>query len=108
MNELKKPHETDIERMMREEFERRKISFIQFYPHRLGFVMDFAVPDKQICIECDGEKWHRNKKRDNFRDYMLKRSGWKTIRLKESEIKNNAYLCGEKIQNCLLKASVYL
>lgn len=91
------PHETDIERMVRIELERRKIPFIQFYPHRLGFVMDFAIPDKRICIECDGKNWHKNKKRDNFRDYMLKRSGWRTIRLKESNIKNNIMMCINKI-----------
>lgn len=106
MNESKKPLETDIERMVRIELERRKIPFIQFYPHRLGFEMDFAIIDKKIDIECDGEIWHKNKKRDNFRDYMLKRSGWKTIRLKESEIKNNVYLCGETIQKCLFKDSI--
>lgn len=105
MNESKIPLETDIERIVRIELELRKIPFIQFYPHRLGFVMDFAIPDKQICIECDGEIWH-NKKRDNFRDYMLKRSGWRTIRLKELEIRNNVYLCGETIQKCLFKASI--
>lgn len=97
MNESKKPLETDIERIVRIELEKRKIPFIQFYPHRLGFEMDFALIDKKICIECDGEIWH-NKKKDNFRDYMLKRSGWRTIRLKELEIKNNIALCIDRVK----------
>lgn len=93
-----KPHETDIEKMMRLELELRKIDFVQFYPHRLGFVMDFGFPEKKICVECDGENWHKNKKRDNFRDFMLKRSGWNTIRFSGIEIKMDISQCVDKIE----------
>jgi len=92
-----KPHETDIEKLMREELERRKIEFFQFYPHRLGFVMDFGFLEKKICVECDGEKWHLNKRKDNFRDFMLRRSGWKTLRFSGIEIKNDIDSCVNKI-----------
>jgi very-short-patch-repair endonuclease len=83
---------------MREELERRNFQFIQFFPLRLGFELDFALINEKIGIECDGEKWHRNKKRDNFRDYMLKRAGWQIFRFSGTEIKNNVILCVDKIK----------
>lgn len=60
-------------------------------PTRTGFVIDFAVVDKdrKIAIGIDGTKWHSSKKaqqRDRFKDYQLRREGWKLIRIKEDEI----------------------
>jgi len=65
------------------------IKYIPQYPLRQGFIADFALPDRKIIIEVDGERWHGEKKKirkDKFRDYMLKRDGWTIIRIKEKEI----------------------
>lgn len=66
-------------------------NYIPQYPLRQGFIADFVLPDKKIIIEVDGERWHSGKKKvkkDRFRDYMLKRDGWTTIRIKEKEVDN--------------------
>jgi very-short-patch-repair endonuclease len=87
---------------MRQELVRRGLKFEQFFPVRSGFVLDFAFPDKRIGIECDGDLWHPlGNKRDRFRDWMLRRGGWKVLRFRESEIVNNISECVDKIQTYL-------
>jgi len=60
-------------------------------------VIDFAVFKKgeKIAIEVDGERWHSSKKakkRDRFKDYMLRREKWKVIRIKEREINSGQWV----------------
>jgi len=87
---------------MRKELERRHLQFEQFYPVRSGFVLDFAVPDKKLGIECDGEKWHPiGNKRDRFRDWILSRAGWKILRFREEDINNDVSECANKIESHL-------
>ena len=80
---------TGIERAVKQWLEDRGIEHIPQYPLRQGYIADFALLDKKIIIEVDGEHWHSGKKKqkkDRFRDYMLKRAGWKTIRIPEKDI----------------------
>ena len=99
MNPLKKPHETNLERIMRKELERRGLKFEQFFPVRSGFVLDFAFPEKNLGVECDGSKWHPvGNKRDRFRDWILKRDGWKVLRFREDRILNNISKCVDEIE----------
>jgi len=80
---------TNIEREVKEWLEDRGVECIPQYPLRQGYIADFAILDKHIIIEVDGEHWHSGKKKqkkDRFRDYMLKRAGWKTIRIPEKDI----------------------
>lgn len=82
---------TNLEKAVKQFLDSEGIDYIPQYPLRQGFIADFALPDKKIIIEVDGERWHRGKKKirkDKFRDYMLKRDGWSTIRIKEKEINN--------------------
>ena len=82
---------TNLEKKVKSFLDVRGIRYISQYPLRQGFIADFALPDKKIIIEVDGERWHSGKKKvkkDRFRDYMLKRDGWTTIRIKEKEINN--------------------
>ena len=82
---------TNIEKEVKAWLEDRGIEFIPQYPLRQGYIADFALVDKHIIIEVDGTHWHRGKKKekkDRFRDYMLKRAGWKTIRIPEKDIDN--------------------
>ena len=47
------------------------------------FSLDFAWPDKKVCIEIDGEQHKRfevQHKRDIEKDELLKQDGWKEIR----------------------------
>ena len=53
------------------------------------FVINFAILEKRVVIEVDGKRWYSSKEakqRDRFKDYMLKREGWKVIRIKEEEV----------------------
>jgi len=80
---------TGIEKTVKRWLEGRGIKFIPQYPLRGGYIADFVLPNRKIIVEVDGEKWHSSKertKKDKFRDYMLKRAGWTTIRIKERDI----------------------
>jgi len=80
---------TSLERQVESILKELDIEYIPQYPTHSGFVLDFAIIDKKIAIEVDGKKWHSSKKairRDRFKDYQLKREGWRVIRIKEGEI----------------------
>jgi very-short-patch-repair endonuclease len=68
------------------------IDFAEQVSTRSGFVLDFAIyvdraANKKIAIETDGGPWHSSKsqkKRDGFRDMILRREGWTVIRFGET------------------------
>ena len=48
------------------------------------FSLDFAWPDKKLCIELDGEqheKFEEQKRRDKEKDALLKERGWRELRI---------------------------
>lgn len=84
-------YQTSLEKETENILNELSVKYSSQYSVRSGFIIDFAVIDKKIAIEVDGEKWHSSKeamKHDRFKDYMLKRKGWKVIRLKENEKEN--------------------
>ena len=86
---------TNLEQKVKSFLDGWGIRYIPQYPLRQGYIADFALPDKKIIIEVDGERWHSGKKKlkkDQFRDYMLKRAGWTTIRIKEKDIDKLSFL----------------
>lgn len=93
-------HLTDIEVLFLKELERhglrRGVDFACQYPLRYSFILDFAFPDQKIAIECDGEAFHPAK-RDNFKNYILKKNGWKVFRFWGQEIHNDVGKCVNKI-----------
>lgn len=69
------------------------------------FSLDFAWPDKKICIEIDGEQHERfqeQKNRDIEKDRLLKEEGWLEIRKSWKEIFNNPKSFIEEVR-CFLK-----
>jgi very-short-patch-repair endonuclease len=101
---LRQIHETNIEQAFREALERRGlrrgIDFATQYPIRHSFILDFAFPAQQIAVEVDGKKWHSSpeaRKRDGFKNHILKRQGWKVIRFTEDEVLENPGACVEKV-----------
>lgn len=68
------------------------IEFAEQVSTRSGFVIDFAVyvdrsKGQKVAIEVDGLLWHssgKQRRRDAFRDMILRRSGWTVIRFNES------------------------
>ena len=89
------------EKIFRNELERRKIEgWEQEYPIK-RYSLDFAFVDKKIDVEIDGET-HNNKQvilKDLERDKILSLEGWKIIRFKSSDVKNNIDL----VMNFLIK-----
>lgn len=45
------------------------------------FFVDFGNPAAKVAIECDGEAWHTDKKKDAARDAELRSMGWATYRI---------------------------
>lgn len=95
---------TSLGKEAEEILDKMGIDYIPQYPTRTGFVIDFAVvsEDRKIAIELDGTKWHSSKKaqqRDRFKDYQLRREGWKVIRIKEDEINKMEELLSSVIGN---------
>ena len=89
--ERNKLHYTNIEEKVRDYLEKNGVDYVFQYPTRSGFVIDFVIVDQRIAIEVDGSHWHTSKKakkRDRFKDYQLKREGWRVIRIKEEDMDN--------------------
>lgn len=86
-------YSTDIERIMKKSLEQNKIDFVPEFPIRGSYIIDFAIPDLKIAIECDGKIWHKDKSKDKIRDYWLKKKGWTILRFTDKEIKKNINSC---------------
>jgi very-short-patch-repair endonuclease len=57
-----------------------------------------------IAVEVDGRKWHSSpeaRKRDAFKNHILKRLGWKVFRFWEEEILEKADECVEQVLQSL-------
>lgn len=93
-------HLTDIETLFLEELESRGlqkgIDFSCQYPLRYSFILDFAFPNQKIAIECDGEPFHSVKK-DAFKNYILKKTGWKLFRFWGQEIHKDVRKCVDEV-----------
>lgn len=94
-------YKTDIERVMQRALKKERVEVVYNFPIRCkyGYIIDFAIPDKKIVIECDGEAWHKlGNSRDRKRDAVLRKLGWKILRFRGQEILNNINNCIEKIK----------
>lgn len=68
------------------------IQFSEQTATRSGFIIDFTIyidrkTDNKLAIEVDGANWHSSgsqRKRDNFRDHILRSEGWMVIRFSEN------------------------
>ena len=82
-------HKTNLEEMAEDLLIELGVAFVPQYPVRSGYLLDFAIflsDGRRIDLETDGFAWHsskRAKKRDNFRNYMLRREGWEIYRVRE-------------------------
>lgn len=93
-------YKTDIEQIMFDALTKAKIDFVEQFPirGRFGYILDFAIVDKKIDIECDGEHYHKlGNDRDRKRNWVLRKMGWKVLRFRGKEIKDNVQLCVDKI-----------
>ncbi len=92
---------TDIEEIVRDELRALNIDFTEQFPTRTGFVLDFAIPSRNIAIEVDGPHHDnpRSRSRDAFRTLILKREGWKVYRIHHSQIDQVNKILKEVLQN---------
>lgn len=80
---------TNLERAVKAWLDGKGVAYTPQYPLRQRYIPDFAILDKNTIIEVDGEYWHlgkKNQKKDRFRDYQLRRAGWKIIRIPERDM----------------------
>lgn len=83
---------TGIERRMADALTRAGVA--AEYSYRVGRLwIDFAIPDYKIGIECDGEQWHKDKKKDAARDARLTAKGWMILRFSGKRIYHDADGC---------------
>jgi len=83
------------------------IRFESQYPY-FHYIMDFAIPDRKVSIECDGNYWHSFPEaivRDKKRDTYLKRHGWTVLRFSETEIYKDINSCIARISGQLASSS---
>ena len=64
------------------------------------YIVDFALPLKNIIIEIDGHihSWIKIKKQDIERDSYLRKKGWIIIRLKVKQVENEPSFCKSLIK----------
>jgi len=67
------------------------------------FYIDFAFENEKVAVEIDGSQHlEENRKiKDNQKDDLLIKNGWKVIRISENEIKNNINNCIKIISETL-------
>lgn len=96
---LRSTAETTIERLVREDLERRDLEFAQEV--QVGrFTLDFLVDD--LAVEADGSYWHgRRPETDARKDRAVAAAGLRLVRLGEAEIMDGSFavrldaaLCG--------------
>ena len=83
-------------------FEKDKDYKMEFPFHK--FSLDFAWPDKRVCIEIDGEQHERfqeQKDRDLEKDLLLNEEGWTEIRKPWKEIFNSPKEFIKEVENIL-------
>ena len=93
-------HRTDIEIIMADALEKEGIEAVEQFPIRgkYGYSLDFAIPELKIDIECDGEYYHElGNSHDRKRNWALRKRGWKIIRFRGNEVKNNMEDCIKKL-----------
>ncbi len=99
-------YKTDIERIMGKALEKEGIEVTYNFPIRcrFGYILDFAITDLKIDIECDGEKWHpEGNNKDRRRNGYLRSKGWTILRFRGKEIKDNTQSCINKIKETIEK-----
>ncbi len=65
----------------------------------LGFIVDFYCPQANLIIECDGRK--HDKEKDKWRDFLLSSEGFKIVRFKNEDIRDNLSAVLRKIRGSL-------
>jgi len=96
---------TYIEQRMRESLLKVGLSdSISQYPVS-KYTLDFAFPDQKLGVECDGERWHKDKEKEERRQKELEVLGWEVIHFTGSQIKDDSNACAKKVKRILMNHS---
>jgi very-short-patch-repair endonuclease len=82
--------------------------FTMHFPTRSGFIIDFAFLENKLAIEVDGAPFHTDKRKENFRDYLLKRGGWKVLHFDADYLINNIDDVLKEIMASIVKYSAVM
>lgn len=96
--------DTSIEIKMKEALEKEGIVFAAQYNLHEKFLMDFAIPQLKIGIECDGVYWHslpRNRSYDIRKNNYCKIVGWTLLRFTDREINHSISECMRTIKDLI-------
>lgn len=63
--------------------------------------IDWFLPDYKLAIECDGERWHQDKQKEEQRDKIIKQNGFRILHLTEDLIRHNLKECKNLILSSL-------
>jgi very-short-patch-repair endonuclease len=64
--------------------------------------VDFAFPGSKLAVECDGYRYHHDRKeRDAARDSCLRRNGWTVLRFSGDRIRADVRGCVREISERL-------
>jgi very-short-patch-repair endonuclease len=69
----------------------------EFQPILKGYIPDFYFPDYNVILEVDGKSYHKNKKKDAFRDKVFLSVGIRTLRVSARSVFNNVGKVLEKL-----------
>lgn len=97
----KKNKMTWIENRMSQLLDRLGIKYEYQYPI-LKYDVDFAIPALRIAIECDGEYWHRDKKKDLKRQHRIEKEGWFVLRYTGKKINQCIDEIGDELQRIVM------
>ena len=89
--------------------EENNIEAVEQWPIRSkhGYSLDFAIPELKICIECDGEHWHKiGNSHDRKRNWFLRGKGWSILRFRGKEIKDDLNKCVDKVKAHIIEREV--
>lgn len=95
---------TNIERLMKAEFDKLGLKYEQQYELGNTFLCDFGFPEYKIIVECDGEYWHNqksNKMYDKLKEEYCKENGWQLIRFTDKAIHKAASTCATIVSNVI-------
>ena len=95
---------TSIEIKVQKLLNLNKIKYSHPFNFNNKFACDFALVEKKIIIECDGDYWHNRKdikNRDKSKNAYIKACGWKILRFWEHDINNNINEVKGEIIKCL-------
>ncbi|MBW8885822.1 MAG: endonuclease domain-containing protein, partial [Planctomycetia bacterium] len=62
------------------------------------YIADFAAPEVRLIVEVDGGYHDRRGRADAQRDQVLRRAGWRVVRVPAKEVRSNIGAAVERVR----------